>query len=395
MKKGLKAIVYDTDIISKDNIIWGLLENGIDTERSKIIAKLKDVDNEQVMLIANEVKQYDFAFTQNFSRTVAEGCHVANIPYFSWIWDSPQLQLYFDEAFYETNFIFAFDKVQVKKMKEYGLKKIWWIPLCANVTKASLISVSDDDILKYGHDISFIGSLYEKESFYDTMPYLPSDIQNEVEKVFDEQCLKWEPNNSRIYGKLSEKTREYIISRMPKNGPQRENFDWGYFMETLLLAYEMSSRDRTLILNKLSLKHDVALYTGNREQADRKVISSVNIFPKVNEEEAYKIYYSSKINLNVTIPSIETGIPLRVFDIMAVGGCVFSNYQEEIEEIFMPGKEIVVFSSLDELEDKVRYYLSHNEERLKIGINGYKKVKNIYNVPNAVKKMVKLAYEEI
>ena len=114
----------------------------------------------------------------------------------------------------------------------------------------------------------------------------------------------------------------------------------------------------------------------------------------INYDEVMpKIFYLSKINLNITLRSIETGVPLRVFDIMSVGGFVMSNYQEELEELFVPDKEIVLFKDIPELLDKVNYYLSHEEERIRIAMNGYKKVREQYDIQHAVSKILKIVNE--
>lgn len=391
----MKVLFYDTDIITKDNIIWGLLENKIDVFRSKLIASLKTVNVEQAEKISVESKNFDFVITQNFSLTVAEGCHDSGIPYFSWIWDSPQAQLYYEQSLYDTNYVFCFDKRQVRRLQEYGLKHVWWLPLCANVSKASLINITDNDIKKYKSDISFVGSLYNKEQFRATYPLLPSEIQGEIEEILCKNMCVWNPQTSRIYNYMSQHSADYVIQCMPKQSGTTSRMDWKFIMETLLFAYELCRRDRINTLNFLSQKYKTVLYTGDVEDAKNELSTDVFIFPSISEEEAYKVFYASKINLNITMPSIETGIPLRVFDIMAVGGCVFSNYQEEIGEIFIPGKEIITFSNLDELNDKAKYYLSHEDKRIRIGVNGYLKVKNEYNVANATKKIISIACGEI
>ncbi len=51
----------------------------------------------------------------------------------------------------------------------------------------------------------------------------------------------------------------------------------------------------------------------------------------------FKVFYSSKININMTLRSIESGVPLRIIDIMSIGGFVMSNNQEEIPELFEEG----------------------------------------------------------
>lgn len=52
-----------------------------------------------------------------------------------------------------------------------------------------------------------------------------------------------------------------------------------------------------------------------------------------------------------------------------------TNYQEEIEDMFVIGEDLECYSSLDELVDKCGYYLSHEEERAAIAKKGYEKVK--------------------
>ena len=69
---------------------------------------------------------------------------------------------------------------------------------------------------------------------------------------------------------------------------------------------------------------------------------------------------------------------------MAVGGFCLTNYQPELEEYFEIGKDLEVYHNLEELEEKVEYYLSHEEERLRIAINGYKKVREKHSYEKRV-----------
>ena len=96
----------------------------------------------------------------------------------------------------------------------------------------------------------------------------------------------------------------------------------------------------------------------------------------------------AKINLNITLRSIESGIPQRVIDIMTAGGFVLTNYQEEVSELFDEDKEIVTFSCLDEYRDKAHYYIAHEEERAAIAAAGLKKVREEYNITKLVEKML-------
>ena len=83
------------------------------------------------------------------------------------------------------------------------------------------------------------------------------------------------------------------------------------------------------------------------------------------------IFASSKININITLRSILTGIPLRVVDILGARGFVLSNYQAELAEYFEYGKSIVWFDSPGDLVEKCAYYLEHDDERKKIATLGH------------------------
>ena len=54
------------------------------------------------------------------------------------------------------------------------------------------------------------------------------------------------------------------------------------------------------------------------------------------------IFRESKINLNITLRSITSGMPLRALDIMGAGGFLLSNYQQELAENYIDGEELVL-----------------------------------------------------
>ena len=99
------------------------------------------------------------------------------------------------------------------------------------------------------------------------------------------------------------------------------------------------------------------------------------------------VFAGSKINLNISLRSIHSGIPLRVLDIMACGGFVLSNWQPELVEHFVNGVEIVTFDSLGECLDKIVYYLTHEEERKQIAAAGQRKVRELFSYRSGLEKL--------
>jgi spore maturation protein CgeB len=57
-----------------------------------------------------------------------------------------------------------------------------------------------------------------------------------------------------------------------------------------------------------------------------------------------------------------------------------SDGEEYLSRYFETGKEVVSYRDADELIDRIRYYLSHDGERLEIARAGYRRVLRDYRV---------------
>ncbi len=106
--------------------------------------------------------------------------------------------------------------------------------------------------------------------------------------------------------------------------------------------------------------------------------------------EYLAVYKNSKINLNISLRSIQSGIPLRAFDIMGCGGFLLTNYQGDFMEHFVPGEDFVYYENRQDLVEKVTYYLSHEEERKQIAQSGYEKVKQFHTYRHRVAEMLRV-----
>ena len=83
------------------------------------------------------------------------------------------------------------------------------------------------------------------------------------------------------------------------------------------------------------------------------------------------IFHKSAINLNITSKPIRSGIPLRIWDILACRGFVLTNFQLEIPDYFTIGESIAVYENEEDLMEQCRYYLAHQTRAKEIAENGF------------------------
>ena len=104
-----------------------------------------------------------------------------------------------------------------------------------------------------------------------------------------------------------------------------------------------------------------------------------------------KIFRLSRLNLCPTLKSIRSGIPLRALDILCCGGALLSNYQPELAEYFIDGKDVIMYESIEDALAKADYYLKHEDKRLQIVRNGYQKVTTHFTYPDRISSILKTA----
>ena len=155
------------------------------------------------------------------------------------------------------------------------------------------------------------------------------------------------------------------------------------------LCTNVAHLERMEILTQLSENFPTTLYSADLpEEFEDKIDYRGTVYYST---EMPKVFRLSRINLNITLKSIESGIPLRCIDILGAGGFLMSNYQPELVENFENGKEIVCYESTKDLIEKCRYYLSHEEERAEIARRGHDKARELFNYEKQFSTIVKTA----
>lgn len=329
---------------------------------------------------------YDFIFSYNYFPAVSTAAYLCNTKYISWIYDSPYVQLFSNTLSNACNYVFLFDSALYYELKDKGFDTVYYLPMAANTARYDAMIPSPHMIEKYSSDISFIGTLYSdtKNNFYDRM----CDNLSEYAHGFLNALIECQKN---IYGSfiLEKSLPERIIKEMILSTPVSpstdgfENVVWIY--ANYFLARKVTALERTEILSMLPSKYKVHLYTKDN-----------TTLPSYIDNKGYIDYYMqmpyvfkcSKINLNISLKSIQNGIPLRAIDIMGCGGFLLSNFQSDFMNFFDPDKDFVYYSDYDDLLEKIDYYLLHDEEREKIAYSGYNKIKQYHTYPHRIQSIM-------
>ena len=327
---------------------------------------------------------YDYAFSFNYFPVIAIACKACKIPYVSWIYDSPFVQLYSETIKYDTNRVFIFDSSEYERLRALGVDTVHFLPMAAPVDYYRQLIDSVSSLDKYSCDIAFVGSTYTEKSHY---KYHYLDKLDDYTKGYLEGAMNAQ---KKVYGYnfMEQVITPDILKNMQKvcpvfnSGDGFETPEWVF--ATYFLDQRITATERAEILDMLSKRYDVKLYTTEATPNLPHVTNMGEVNPYT---EAPLCYAGAKINLNISLRSIVNGIPLRCFDIMGCGGFLMSSYQADFLSFFTPDEDFVYYDSYEDLMTKCDYYLSHEKERLEICENALEKVKKYHTYDVRIDEM--------
>lgn len=342
-----------------------------------------DVSPEFERVIEEKIRgtHYDMVFTVNYFPLISNVCERTGVKYVSWTCDNPLISMYHESVFHACNYIFTFDKTNYLEFRGMGVKHIWYLPLAVDTKRMDALlgapekaerrnATQDSEMQKYRGDVAFVGSLYERNSYDKIKNRLPEYLRGYFDAVMEAQLNISGANivEPMLTTNILEQLQEYF--QLEKS--EGSFSDLGLIFQTTVLGFKIAEIERRRALIELSKHYKVNVYS-NSDVSDLLRIQycgSVDYW-----SEMPKVFRMSKINLNFTIPNIKSGIPLRIWDVLGCGGFLLTNYQAEIPYYFKEGEDLVCFDGLEDLCEKVGYYLEHEEERKRIAWNGYRKVR--------------------
>lgn len=329
----------------------------------------------------------DFLFSFNYFPAVSNCCQELGVKYAAWVYDNPHIHAYSYTVLNSCNFIFLFDYAMFEELKSAGIQTVYYLPLAVNEKRLSGLKNGSKEKSKYSCDVSFVGSLYSepKHRLYDKFQNVNGYTKGYLDGLIEAQ--------RRVYGYnfLQEMLTSDIVEEMQKAYPTDPNASTVLTPEAIyadyVLARQVTALERQEILRLIALKYQVNLYTYDKNV---KIPGVSNKGMVDYYDDMPYVFMNSKVNLNITLRSIKTGIPLRAMDIMGNGGFLLTNYQEELFEYFEPDKDFVYYEDYEDLLDKMEYYLAHDDERRQIAANGCAKVRSEHTMQKRIESILEV-----
>lgn len=337
--------------------------------------------------------QASFVFSINYFPYISQICERLKILYVCLSVDCPVLELFSDTIHNKHNRIFLFDYNQYLQFKDENPGCIFYLPLGVNTDRwdRQLTSTARANDCGFCYDVSFVGSLYTEKSPYAGLSLSAfdrgfGDALIEAQLKLPGLGLIEETLTSRLTSALKEADAAFhtLPDSFTNTAP--------YVAANYYLGFQASSIERIRILNALAVNFQVNLFT----RSDTSSLQNVHCHGGVStHREMPHIFKKSKINLNITIRPIQTGLSQRIWDILGCNGFLLTNYQEEIPEYFEIGRDLDCYESVSDCIEKVRYYLTHEDIRLEMAANGYEKVKAMHTYKIRIAQILKSIYPDL
>lgn len=330
-----------------------------------------------------EENQIELCFSFNYYPVLSSAAKKHNMKYIALVYDSPYVMLYSYTLINDNNYVFLFDRQEYLKLRKMGISTVYYMPLPVNAAKIDRLLTEEYDREKLSAEISFVGALYhEHHDFFSGLQGISDYTRGYLEGIMNAQL------KVSGYNFIEEVlTREIVddIQRVVKYDNSRYGVETlEYMFANYFINRRLTAMERRKLLATVASHFNVRLYTLDWNA----VIPHVeNMGPVDYYLEMPYIFYNSKINLNISLRSIQSGIPLRCMDIMGAKGFLLTNFQSDFLDYFIPDVDFVYYEDEADLVHKIDYYLGHEEKRMEIAQNGHRKVKENHSFDKCFEKI--------
>lgn len=334
MDRDNKAII--TGMKERGHSVWSV---GIPDEDGELSRLMLNNPGGEILKVW-ENSQPQIVFSLGFYPCLSALCNYYGIPYVSWVISPPYSALYFPIILEENNLVFLADKQKAGELKAEGIHNIIYLPQ----------------------------GIYE--DFYDETAF-EAEEKREWEEYFGAESLS-NPAKGYLDGLLACQSHVYGLDFFSRPLP-------GYVLENLLENSSIGPAAGSV--ESLEQYYREHCFYPKATAVDRQILSSA--LSRLEGD------LPAGIKINLTPRGYRDGLYGNALQIMGKGKLLISDYRPELEKVFIPGEELLIYEDMADLLNKIIYYTGHEQERQKIALKGQEKVRKEHTLAIRLQQMEK------
>jgi spore maturation protein CgeB len=346
------------------------------------LLSLEEIDN-----VFENYKPH-LVFCINYIHKLSEWCERYNTPLLCWEID-PSIDLVeCNESKTRHSYIFTYRKKNMDLFSKAGFMHVNYWPLASNPQKRFPALLSEEEKEKYSCRVSFVGEsmVNQSQELFDKFLVLCAAFG-----LDPQQCI------ARTNNLFQEQRKDFSIFSIPAllQDEFPELFSdplklLSFGMNPVMLLGEMAAAEKRLYYMKALEGYAINLWG---DAAWKKITGNGAVYrgEAGHHFELNKIYSASLINIDINRIYQNDIVTMRVFDVLACGGFILTEYTDTLKELFKIGDELDTYGSIEELQEKVEYYLNHPSLVQQIAQKGRERVLHDHTIYQRVQKMLKIA----
>ncbi len=362
-KKKIVLVEPEHDYLA-NGITEGFKQSGCEVETFKGNLRLLRFLKPYAWLVYTRELYPDVLLWMNRCSLSIEGAHhLKDLPIAKVLWflDSPKRVETTKEEIEAVDAYFSFDPTYLDFLKQLSGKEGHYLPTAAGIKPLPENLPDQPRNPRQGPEVGFLGSLAVsrfqsvRDFWQQRDPEFITILDGIVEDYLQDRSISLEDRFNQSPGKQRMDYQGFVVL---------------YLEERATYMHRL----RTLqAVKDYGLKTYGAPEWGNSQWAEDLVSCYAGFAPQY-EEELPSVYYNTKININAFHVQCENATNPRIYDVLAAGGFLLTEYRPAIEQEFEEGKHLAWYKNLDELKEKTEYYLEHEQEREAIALEGQKHV---------------------
>ena len=327
----------------------------------------------------------------NYQHYLAEFCQAEGITLICWEID-PSLEIpQPPEGPTDRSFLFSYRRVNATLYQEAGFQNVEYLPLAADVDRRRPADITPAQRQLYTEPVTFIGASMVE----DARIYLTEFAQLYVEYAGDsdamEECRRRlelitagqrEDFSRYLVGDLLRRHFASFLAHMAKHRP--------YLDLEMMVAQASASEKRITYVSALA---PMGIKVWGDAGWELATPSGVRYAGRMANhlDELNLVYQCSAINLDVGRVYQSDIVTMRVFDTLACGGFLLTEYSDALAELLEPGVEVATYGTEEELRQKTRYYLDHPDEAREVACRGREAVRSKHDMKDRLQHIFRCA----